>query len=72
MQALEDTLRKPSPEDELEEITRQNAATRIQKVWRQRMRKRYLGPDFLWTDLAVHARMKVRHHARSFRAKASH
>ncbi len=62
MQALEDTLRKPTSEEQLAEIARQNAAVRIQKAWRQRMRKKYLGPDFLWTDLAIHARMKVRHH----------
>ena len=67
MQALEETLGKQSSEEQLAEIARQNAAVRIQKAWRKRMRKKYLGPDFLWTDLAVHARTQVRqgHHARS-------
>lgn len=58
MQALEHTLRKPSEE----ELTRQHAAaTRIQKAYRKSLRTRYLASDFLWTDLATHARMKVRH-----------
>ncbi|KAI0673410.1 hypothetical protein C8Q78DRAFT_968069 [Trametes maxima] len=59
MQALEETLHKPTEEEQLEETRRHNAAVRIQKAWRKKMRKQYLGPDFLWTDLAVHARMKV-------------
>ncbi|KAI0375278.1 hypothetical protein BV20DRAFT_976557 [Pilatotrama ljubarskyi] len=59
MQALEETLHKPTDEEQLEEARKQNAAIRIQKAWRKRMRKQYLGPDFLWSDLAMHARMKV-------------
>ncbi|KAI0639680.1 hypothetical protein C8Q77DRAFT_1082411, partial [Trametes polyzona] len=65
MQAIEETLHKPTEEEQLEQQAKENAAIRIQKAWRKRMRRRYLGSDFLWKDLAVHARMKVRHHARS-------
>ncbi|KAI0800995.1 hypothetical protein C8Q74DRAFT_459574 [Fomes fomentarius] len=57
MHALEHTLRKPSEE----ELRRQHAAaTCIQKAYRKRLRGTYyLAPDFLWTDLATHAQMKV-------------
>lgn len=68
MQALEDTLHKPTEEELLQKTERENAAIHIQRAWRKRQRKRYLGSDFLWKDLATHARMQVRHqcyHARS-------
>ena len=61
MQALESTIHENREED-LEEVERQNAAIRIQKAWRKHMRKKYLQPDFLWSDLATHARMQVRRH----------
>ena len=61
MQALESTIHE-NREEGLEEVERQNAAVRIQKAWRKHMRKKYLQPDFLWSDLATHARMQVRRH----------
>ncbi len=65
MQTLDERLHKPTEEQQLQQTERENAAIRIQKAWRKRMRKRYLGADFLWKDLAIHARMQVRHNARS-------
>lgn len=65
MQTLDETLHKPTEDQQRLQTERENAAIRIQKAWRKRMRKRYLGTDFLWKDLAIHARMQVRHNARS-------
>ncbi|KAL1951560.1 hypothetical protein VTO73DRAFT_709 [Trametes versicolor] len=59
MQTLDEALHKPTEEEQLQETEREHAAIRIQKAWRKRMRKRYLGADFLWKDLAIHARMQV-------------
>ena len=63
MHALEDTLRPHSTDEQIEAAARRNAAVRIQKAWRKHMRKQYLQPDFLWSDLVTHARMRVRHPA---------
>ncbi|KAL7285111.1 hypothetical protein ACG7TL_000203 [Trametes sanguinea] len=59
MQTLEETIHKPTEEEQEEEKRQHDAAIHIQKAWRKRMRKQYLGPDFLWSDVALHARMKV-------------
>ncbi|PSR75871.1 hypothetical protein PHLCEN_2v8785 [Hermanssonia centrifuga] len=62
LESLEERLTHKSAEvtdKEVEELARQNAATRIQRAWRAKRRASYLGTDFLWTDLATHARFKV-------------
>ncbi|KAJ3480712.1 hypothetical protein NLI96_g8150 [Meripilus lineatus] len=46
-------------EEEMERMARENAALRIQRAWRGKIRETYLKPDFIWTDLASHAQMKV-------------
>lgn len=45
--------------DEIEELAQTNAAIRIQRAWRAKKIARYLETDFLWRDLATHARLKV-------------
>lgn len=47
-------------DEEVELLARENAAIKIQRAWRTKKRAAYLGPDFLWTDLATHARFQVR------------
>ena len=59
MQAAEDILHDHKEEEQRDEAERQYAAAQIQKAWRKRMRKKYLDPGFLWTDLATEARMQV-------------
>ncbi|GJE85711.1 IQ domain-containing protein [Phanerochaete sordida] len=54
------THQKPSlTDDDVEALARENAALRIQRAWRARKRRAYLGTDFLWTDLITHARFQV-------------
>ncbi|KAI1793831.1 hypothetical protein LXA43DRAFT_998589 [Ganoderma leucocontextum] len=60
MQAAENTVHEYKSEEQLDEAKRQYAAARVQKAWRkQTLRKKYLDPEFLWTDLATEARMQV-------------
>ncbi|EKM61245.1 uncharacterized protein PHACADRAFT_190395 [Phanerochaete carnosa HHB-10118-sp] len=63
VQAVKDSVHsyhKPTLTDsEIETLARENAAIRIQRAWRAKRRKAYLGTDFLWTDLITHARFQV-------------
>ncbi|KAH9898126.1 hypothetical protein C8Q73DRAFT_683725 [Cubamyces lactineus] len=59
MQSLAESLHKPTEKEQQEEQRRHDAAVQIQNAWRKRMREKYLGPDFLWSDLVIHARTKV-------------
>lgn len=47
-------------DEDVEALARENAAIRIQRAWRAKRRKAYLGTEFLWTDLITHARFQVR------------
>ncbi|KAI0331998.1 hypothetical protein GY45DRAFT_1344991 [Cubamyces sp. BRFM 1775] len=58
MQSLAESLHK-STEEQQDEKRRHEAAVQIQNAWRKKMRKQYLGPEFLWSDLVIHARTKV-------------
>ncbi|KAI8980738.1 hypothetical protein BD414DRAFT_420574 [Trametes punicea] len=58
MQAMEGAVHRSTEEEQQEEKRRHDAAAHIQKAWRHRMRQEYLGSDFLWSDVAVNARMK--------------
>ncbi|KAF7799268.1 hypothetical protein EIP86_010500 [Pleurotus ostreatoroseus] len=62
LQSVQDAVsghKAPPTEEEIEQLARQNAAIRIQRAWRAKKQTSYLGTDFLWTDLATHARFKV-------------
>lgn len=61
MQPAEDMLHEYEAEEQNDEAERQHAAVQIQKAWRKRMRRKYLDPELLWTDLATEARMQVGH-----------
>ncbi|KAI0931863.1 hypothetical protein AcW2_000644 [Taiwanofungus camphoratus] len=54
-----DTPAHPKWTDEVDALTEQNAAIQIQRTWRRKKRRTFLQPDFLWTDAAKHARLKV-------------
>ncbi|OBZ79439.1 hypothetical protein A0H81_00828 [Grifola frondosa] len=45
--------------DDADTEVRRNVAIRIQRAWRKKQRTTYLGSDFLWTNISIHARMKV-------------
>lgn len=54
-----DTPAHPKWTDEVDALTEQNAAIQIRRTWRRKKRRTFLQPDFLWTDAAKHARLKV-------------
>lgn len=53
----QDTLGGLGPQ---ESEARERAAIRIQRVWRQKSRIKYLNPDSRWLDVSLHARLRVR------------
>ena len=59
IQAAHHSLKPTITEEEVEVLARENAAIKIQRVWRARKRASYLGTDFLWKDLVTHARFQV-------------
>lgn len=59
LQKIEEALHKPSRDEELERLARENAAIKVQRAWRAKKRNQYLKPSFLWRDLATHAQFKV-------------
>lgn len=50
---------KEEEEPDAAAAAEERAAIRIQRAWRRRKQKEYLGTDFLWTDLTINARFKV-------------
>lgn len=66
MQAAEDILHEYKVEEQGDDVERQHAAVQIQKAWRKRMYRKYLDPEFLWTDLTTEARMQVGHFIEDF------
>ena len=40
--------------------TRERAAIRIQRAWRQKSRSKYLSPSSRWLEVSLHARLRVR------------
>ncbi|KAH8102545.1 hypothetical protein BXZ70DRAFT_788830 [Cristinia sonorae] len=59
IETIEEAFHRPTPEEKLNSLARENAAITIQRAWRARQRAKYLGPDILWSDLSAHARIKV-------------
>ena len=43
-----------------EKEIQERAAIRIQRVWREKTRGKFLSPDSRWLDVSLHARLRVR------------
>jgi len=65
LQNIEDSLHKPTHEEKVQALSQNIAAVNIQRAWRKRQRARYLGPEFLWSDISTRARFKVDRNAAS-------
>ncbi|CAL1695249.1 unnamed protein product [Somion occarium] len=56
---VQEALHKPTQDEQLDLLTRENAAIKIQRAWRAKKHAGYLHPDFLWSDLTTHARLQI-------------
>jgi len=50
----------------------ERAAIRIQRVWREKSRGKFLSPDSRWLDVSLHARLRVRCREILFLIKLKH
>ena len=59
VQTIERTFHKPTSQEQLQYLAQEYAAIQIQRAWRSRQRAKYLGPEFLWSELSTHAKLKA-------------
>ncbi|THH33523.1 hypothetical protein EUX98_g664 [Antrodiella citrinella] len=59
LQRIEESLHRPTDEEKLRALIEEHAALTIQRAWKKHQQARFLGPDFLWSDMTTHAQFKV-------------
>lgn len=59
LHTVRETIHRTSADGDVVHAREEQAAICLQRAWRKKKMSAYLGPEFLWSDTAAHARMKV-------------